>query len=431
MGASNAPAGATYVPPVEPQFTDYTSIDYTPVPYAPPLDTSAVIPEVTGTLPTEVLTFSASAAACKLLSDIVLGVGAGTETDKSSGLSGVVSAYYSDPYVFDDGFAFSPGGVDYMPSIGSAGYAGATNRQSLSGLFGAGATAVKSAHGSHMVNGWGMALGNNGHYATTGDKWQTCTTRSGSYSEFAICPHDTNHLIAVRTSGDYFYFDKSVDGGATFTTIGNLQGHIVGGGSWWVTLQIPYSRHDGSANTDDSGLEIMIAVGNQNGGSTLAYIGWFALGDLATLQALPSAGWRSSALYHNLNLSGGFWFYSNVSPFSVHTWDGQRVIQMKFVYPNAAWSVVTDDGVTVAHDVYTGIHGAGTTAEVMGFEGWPSVGTDDPDVGYWIAFGMTVGSGGLAVSGDNGGSWTSILPSGWSAASYAEWRASYRFAIVA
>lgn len=368
-------------------------------PYVPPpgvYPDADNVPTITGQLPLGGIRIDAVSAVAEWADGFDTVLHTTTWSDRSTGKTGVGGPAYSDPFNYETLFNFSSAGLEKLTNQSKASsYQWSLLHSNLT-LYGDADARTYRCAGSHLVLGWGMALGTNGVRVITTDGWQTFTQVSysagGSLDHFWICGHDANHLIfcITRQNCDEAQWWLSTDGGLTLGT--KLQGFAIcahSGAADFNWVFIPYVRRDGSSNTDDSSLLAYPATstiyGSNRGGAL-----YRSVDKLANFEA---------AVFSNTGGTGDFETYERGGLVaSVHTWDADWIAA---VYDNYV-STTIDGGTTIRSTIVS----AGSN--ITGINGWPMVGTDDPNVGIWVAWSIGITYPGVWITYDNNQSWTQL-----------------------
>lgn len=268
-------------------------IDVFPIPVLPP---SSIPPEIPGSFPAKIIMFSRTNPLVAMATSYTYDAGTNhfefDWQDRSGNLAALgatrVIKAYANPFHYLRYNLLTPEGIITADNLDNSSPV-YTLKQTSADLFDG--NVGHDAFGSHMVNGWNIALCGKTGLAVSFDDWNTFTqvgiaysgspiytpnTLNGGYGNVTafICGRDPNHLYGGVMFGDSgspgggqtFGVYKSTDGGLTWTLVPAVTSAYTidtfmhgSNRAQWSTC-IPYTKPGGAANMDDGNLFIEFAV---------------------------------------------------------------------------------------------------------------------------------------------------------------------------
>lgn len=268
LTATNAPAGATYIPAPE-DSAPWTPPDYVPLPNVPHFP----FPPYDGVLPTRGLVYSATEGKVAAITGIS---GAGLVFGADFGGVSNNLFYAAGSNTWDYRQAYGLGDVGLETSLDVSTYTAFTLLKTNAALFGSGQIGHR-LRGSIHRNGFGAAVSGSNYLMRTLDGWATLQaavsingaaldpddgSAPDSRCDICECGHNAGHWYALAVNGGVFCLYRSTNSGATWAL--DYTSPYAPAACGRVTLDVPYMRADGTRNLDDAGLEVLLYVGGDS-----------------------------------------------------------------------------------------------------------------------------------------------------------------------
>ncbi len=203
-------------------------------------------------------------------------------TDLSSGLTGTIYSYCSNPFNYKEVFAGTSAGIENLTDQ-SANTPAWSVVQPLSALGGSPRYPVKMI-GTIRNDGMFVCLLDNGDYAITFDAWASMTLVTGNqFADIVFCEGNTTALLYATTStiGDgvayyHVYRYQSTDG-LTWTLVKDQ--YPLDNTTFWQ-MTVPYTKPGGAINRYSSSMWTAILIQND-----FYHVSYVALDDTAGVDA--------------------------------------------------------------------------------------------------------------------------------------------------